>query len=182
MKNRRDARILALLVLYEADTALHPAGLVLQRHLQEQADINDEVRDYASGLVSGVVNHMDELNAVLGACAPEFPVQQIAPIDRNILRIALYEIKADLAPPRVAINEAIEISKEFGSESTPRFVNGVLGTAAARVLDNRGPVSGSPTSGGPTSGGPADQGSGNVHAVESPAHELNSQSENRDEK
>jgi N utilization substance protein B len=177
VKNRRDARILALLVLYEADTALHPAGLVLQRHLQEQADINDEVRDYASGLVSGVVNNMDELNAVLGACAPEFPVQQIAPIDRNILRIALYEIKADLAPPRVAINEAIEISKEFGSESTPRFVNGVLGTAAARVLDSRGH-----SSAGPASRGLPDPGSGSEHAVESSAHEPNSQSENRDEK
>ncbi len=139
MKGRRDARVLALLVLYEADTALHPAGQVLQRHLQEAAgggaDVSEEVRDYASKLVSGVVNDMDELNTMLGACAPEFPVQQISPIDRNIMRIALYEIKANLAPPRVAINEAIEISKEFGSESTPRFVNGVLGTAAALVLN-----------------------------------------------
>jgi N utilization substance protein B len=137
VKTRRDARILALLVLYEADTAQHPAGLVLQRHLQEHVDATDEAREYTSQLVSGVVNDAEELNAVLGRCAPEFPVDQIAPIDRNILRIALFEIKANLAPPRVAINEAIEISKEFGSESTPRFVNGVLGAAALLVLSGK---------------------------------------------
>ena len=135
MKNRRDARTLALLVLYEADTALHPAEQVLQRHLQEQPDIDEEIRHYTSELVNGVVSHMDGLNTVLGECAPEFPVQQLSPIDRNILRIALYEIEAGLVPHRVAINEAIEISKEFGSDSTPRFVNGVLGTAVARVLE-----------------------------------------------
>lgn len=133
MKARRDARILALLVLYEADTAQHPAGLVLQRHLREQAGVNEDTRNYASQLVSGVVDRKEEIDAVLRECAPEFPVEQIAPIDRNILRVALCEIKANLAPPKVAINEAIEISKEFGSDSTPRFVNGVLGAAALRV-------------------------------------------------
>ncbi len=129
--------MLALLVLYEADTAQHPAGVVLQRHLQEREDVTGDVREYTSQLVGGVVNDVKALNSVLSECAPEFPVEQISPIDRNILRIALYEIKANLAPPRVAINEAIEISKEFGSESTPRFVNGVLGTAALRVLDGK---------------------------------------------
>jgi len=156
VKTRREARILALLVLYEADTAQHPAGLVLQRHLQERDEVSGDVREYTSQLVSGVVNDVDALNAVLGVCAPEFPVDQISPIDRNILRIALYEIKANLAPPRVAINEAIEISKEFGSESTPRFVNGVLGTAAVRVLDGR------------------------IDGPEPASDELHSQSENRD--
>ena len=156
MKTRREARILALLVLYESDTALHPAGLVLKRHLQEQSDVSgvsDEMREYTSQLVSGVMNSVDELNAVLSQCAPEFPVDQISPIDRNILRIALYEIKANLAPPRVAINEAIEISKEFGSESTPRFVNGVLGTAALRVLDGK-TTAGAPSAGAPSSNKP----------------------------
>lgn len=133
MKARRDARILALLVLYEADTAQHPAGLVLQRHLLEQGEVDDDVRDYASQLVSGVVTHMEMIDAILRECAPEFPVEQIAPIDRNILRVALCEIAANLVPLKVAINEAIEISKAFGSESTPRFVNGVLGAAAPRV-------------------------------------------------
>ncbi|HEY3341720.1 MAG TPA: transcription antitermination factor NusB [Anaerolineae bacterium] len=150
MKTRRDARILALLVLYEADTAQHPAGLVLQRHLAEREDVADDAREYTSQLVSGVVNGAEELNAVLGRCAPEFPVDQIAPIDRNILRIALFEIKANLVPPRVAINEAIEISKEFGSESTPRFVNGVLGAAALLVLDGKTGAN-DPASNGPHS-------------------------------
>ncbi len=121
------------MVLYETDTAQHLAGDVLQRHLNERAEIDAEIRDYTTRLVSGVVTRMDELNAVLAECAPEFPVEQIAPIDRNILRIALFEIRAGLAPSRAAINEAIEIAKEFGSESTPRFVNGVLGAAMARM-------------------------------------------------
>ena len=125
--------MLALLVLYEADTAQHPAGLVLGRHLREDENINDELREYTSHLVSGVINDLAALDAILGECAPDFPIEQVAPIDRNILRIALFEMKAALAPPKVVINEAIEISKEFGSESTPRFVNGVLGAAAPKV-------------------------------------------------
>jgi N utilization substance protein B len=133
VKERHDARVLALLVLYEADTAQHPAGLVLGRHLREDENISDESREYTSRLVSGVINDLAALDAILGECAPDFPVDQVAAIDRNILRIALYEIKASLAPLKVAINEAIEISKEFGSESTPRFVNGVLGTAGPKV-------------------------------------------------
>lgn len=133
MKDRHDARVLALLVLYEADTAQHPAGLVLQRHLTEDENLTDESREYTTRLVSGVMTDLGALDAILGECAPDYPVDQVAPIDRNILRIALYEIKAALAPPKVAINEAIEISKEFGSDSTPRFVNGVLGAAGPKV-------------------------------------------------
>ena len=137
MKDRHDARVLALLVLYEADTAQHPAGLVLQRHLNEDTTITTESREYTIKLVSGVITELGVLDAILGECAPDFPVDQVAPIDRNILRIALYEMKTALAPLRVAINEAIEISKEFGSESTPRFVNGVLGAAGPKVSSER---------------------------------------------
>jgi transcription antitermination protein NusB len=133
VKVRRDARILALLILYESDTAQHPAGLVLQRHFDEQPDLDEDTRAYASLLVSGVVKNMDALTAVLGDCARDYPVEHIAPIDRNILRVALFEIQANLAPTKAVINEAIEIAKEYGSESTPRFVNGVLGTAAERL-------------------------------------------------
>jgi len=132
VRARREARILALLVLYEADTAQHPAGEVLQRHINEHPEMSDEIRDYVTQLVSGVMTGMAGLNAILAECAPEFPVDQIAPIDRNIIRIALCEMKQELAPPKVAINEAIEIAKEFGSDSTPRYVNGVLGAATAR--------------------------------------------------
>ena len=135
MRARRDARILALMVLYESDTAQHPAGLVLQRHLQDDGEVSDDTRAYTSQLVSGVINDLAALDGVLHECAPDFPLNQVAPIDRNILRIALFEMKSGLTPPKVAINEAIEISKEFGSESTPRFVNGVLGTAAPMVLN-----------------------------------------------
>jgi transcription antitermination protein NusB len=152
VRARRDARVLALLVLYETDTAQHLAGDVLQRHLNERAEIDTEIRDYTTRLVSGVVTRLDELNAILAECAPEFPVEQIAPIDRNILRIALLEIRASLAPPRAAINEAIEIAKEFGSESTPRFVNGVLGAAMARMP--------APSRASASSPGDADDGAG----------------------
>ena len=122
------------MVLYESDTAQHQAGVVLQRHFQEDAELSDEVRAYTSELVSGVVKDLEALDAVLHDCAPDFPLAQVAAIDRNILRIALFEMKSGLTPPKVAINEAIEISKEYGSESTPRFVNGVLGTATPKVV------------------------------------------------
>jgi N utilization substance protein B len=127
--SRRDARILALQVLYEADTARHPAGEVLNRCLNENR-YPDNVRSYASELIGGVVKHQDELDATIGRCAPEFPVQQLSAIDRNILRIALYEIQADV-PLKVAIDEAIVIAKEFGSDNSARFVNGVLGAAVS---------------------------------------------------
>jgi N utilization substance protein B len=140
---RRQARILALQVLYETDTAQHPAGEVLQRHLRDTAAagagdgaaIEDDpgAREYAVQLVSGVMNNLAALDALLAACAPDFPFADIAPIDRNILRIALHEARAGLAPVRVAVNEAIEIAKQYGSDTAPRFINGALGAAVARL-------------------------------------------------
>lgn len=135
MRVRRQARILALQVLYETDTAQHPAGEVLQRHLRDTAGAEDDpgAREYAVQLVSGVMNNLAALDALLAACAPDFPFADIAPIDRNILRIALHEARAGLAPVRVAVNEAIEIAKQYGSDTAPRFINGALGAAVARL-------------------------------------------------
>ncbi len=78
---------------------------------------------------------MDELNRLIGKYAPEWPVEQLAIVDRNILRMALFELGATEAttPPKVVINEAVELAKLFGSDSSPRFVNGVLGSALAEV-------------------------------------------------
>lgn len=134
MRARREARILALQVLYEADTAQHPAGEVLQRSLREQPGeaADADSRDYAIQLVSGITTTRQELDTILADCAPDFPIQDIAPIDRNILRIALFEMRAGLAPLKVAMNEAIEIAKQYGGDTTPRFINGALGTAIAR--------------------------------------------------
>ncbi|MGQ9813539.1 MAG: transcription antitermination factor NusB [Candidatus Roseilinea sp.] len=139
MKAKREARILALQVLYETDTAQHQAGEVLERHLRERAadpaHAASEVatRDYAIRLVSGIVKKLAELDHFLAQCAPDHPVSNLSPIDRNILRIALYEMQANLVPARVAINEAIEIAKQYGSDASPRFVNGALGAAMARL-------------------------------------------------
>ncbi len=88
--------------------------------------------DFCQGLVYGVLTHRDALDAIIQGIAPEWPVDQIAPIDRNILRMAAFEILVDHeTPPKLAINEAVELAKMFGSDSSSRFVNGVLGTLLA---------------------------------------------------
>jgi N utilization substance protein B len=86
-------------------------------------------------LVQGVNAHQERLDTLIGRYAPEWPVDQIAIIDRNVLRIAIYELLfRDDTPTKVAINEAVELAKEFGSESSGRFVNGVLGSLVAKEL------------------------------------------------
>lgn len=127
--SRHDARVLALQVLYEADTAHHSADEVLTRHLTEVAR-PASVRKYATELVNGVMREVASLDQTISALAPEFPAEQLSAIDRNILRIALYEMRCGDVPLKVAINEAVNIAKEFGSETSSRFVNGVLGAAA----------------------------------------------------
>lgn len=128
--SRHEARVLALQVLYEADMARHPAGEVLSRHFSE-AERAESVRKYAAELVSGVVAHRAALDEKISSLATEFPPDQLAAIDRNILRIALYELECGDVPIKVAINEAVDIAKEFGSEASSRFVNGVLGAATS---------------------------------------------------
>lgn len=127
-KVRRDARVLALMVLYESDTTRHLPGDVLARHLSERAS-DDPANAYARQLVSGVMHDRGPIDAVLARCAPAHPLEELAAIDRNVLRIAIHEIKSGSAPPKVAINEAVEIAKAYGSDSAPRFVNGVLAAA-----------------------------------------------------
>ncbi|MCS7088366.1 MAG: transcription antitermination factor NusB [Thermoflexales bacterium] len=127
--SRREARILALQVLYEADLAGHDAEAVLARHLSE-VNYSRAVRTYAEALVRGVLQSKAECDTIIARLAPEFPVDTLSPIDRNILRIALFEMRKGAVPTKVAINEAVELAKLFGSESSPRFVNGVLGSAA----------------------------------------------------
>lgn len=130
--SRHDARVLALQVLFEADTVGHPAGEVLNRHFAE-AEWPASVREYAVELVSGVVANQEALDRRIGELAPEFPAKFLAAIDRNILRIALFELQSGAVPLKVAINEAVNMAKEFGSETSARFVNGVLGAAVASI-------------------------------------------------
>lgn len=127
--SRHEARTLALQVLYESDTAQRDAGVVLSRHFQESQPA-DEMRSFITQLVSGVVTEQAGLDKLISELAPDFPVAQLAAIDRNILRIALWEMRFGDAPVKAAINEAVDLAKEFGSDTSARFINGVLGAAA----------------------------------------------------
>jgi transcription antitermination factor NusB len=132
MKSRTKARSIALQVLYEVDISGHPPGLVLEQRLADDP-LDKSLADFTQQIVTGVLPLVIRLDNFIAQHAPEWPLDQVAVIDRNILRIALWEFAvAGVTPVKVAINEAIELSKLFGSDSTPRFVNGVLGSLAAR--------------------------------------------------
>jgi len=132
---RREARALALQVLYEVDCTNHPVAEVLRERLEHDVP-RPEAIPLATRLVNGVLEIRPRLDVLIHRYAPEWPLDQIAIVDRNILRIAIYEMAVDeTIPLKVAINEAIELAKTFGSESTPRFINGVLGTLEARPDD-----------------------------------------------
>jgi len=130
IKERKEARVAALQALYEIDCVQHQPGTVVDARLAEN-QLGTTGGVFLRWLVSGVIRHQTELDQWIHKFAPEWPVDQLAIIDRNILRMALYEIgaKAGDAPPKVVINEAVELAKTFGSDSSPRFVNGVLGAA-----------------------------------------------------
>lgn len=125
---RSRARELAFKVLYEVDVAHHPPGEVLERLLATEPT-EPRVAQYARDLVSGVLRHHQELDGTIQESAPSWPLRQMAAVDRTILRLGLYEARDEhgIVPLRVAINEAIELAKLYGGESSPRFVNGVLG-------------------------------------------------------
>ena len=130
MKTRRRARRVTLETLYEYDIANHPPGEVLERRLLENPMENTGV-EFASRLIQGVIQQMDTL---IAQYAPEWPLDQMAVIDRNILRIAIFEFLIEAETPvKVAINEAVELAKTYGSDSAPRFINGVLGTLADHI-------------------------------------------------
>jgi N utilization substance protein B len=145
--SRRQARILAFQVLYEVDLAHHTPGGVLSRlvdaDLTLSVDPDDreyvhgpldaDVSTYARELIAGILRHREEIDREIQERAPAWPLRQMSAIDRTILRLGLYECRFQhgIVPVKVAINEAIELAKLFGSESLPRFVNGVLGSAIA---------------------------------------------------
>jgi transcription antitermination protein NusB len=132
MKPRTRARSVALQALYEIDVANHNPGTVIEERLQD-ADLDSELVAFARQIVAGVAPMFETLDHFIAEHAPEWPMDQVAIVDRNILRIALWEFAVyQKTPIKVAINEAVELAKTYGSESTPRFVNGVLGSLAAR--------------------------------------------------
>lgn len=139
MATRHLVRSIVLQSLYEWDFYRRETDLVaiVERNLTEFGPGIDEP-DFAWRMVKGIIEHLKDIDAVIARVAPEWPVDQIAVIDRNVLRIGLYELLyADHkeVPPKVAINEAIELAKSYGGMSTPRFVNGVLGTVYRELAE-----------------------------------------------
>lgn len=134
MANRHLCRSLAMQILFELDFhEEHPAKIVDQAVLRVVDEFAPGIDDlsYVRELVDGVISHQTKIDQVIEKAAPDWPLEQIAAVDRNILRLGLYELifadRSDV-PAKVAINEAIELAKTFGGESSGRFVNGVLGT------------------------------------------------------
>lgn len=136
MKPRTRARSVALQVLYEVDMTGHLPGEVFTQRLADaraegQFDFTDELADFAHQLVFGILPDAEKLDRAIEKYAPEWPFDQIAAIDRNILRMACWEFAVSRKTPvKVAINEAVELAKMFGSDNAPRFINGVLGSLA----------------------------------------------------
>ncbi len=127
MKIRRQARAIALQTLFEVDSVGHNAQEILARLIAEE-NLALDGTEFAQVIVQGVIEHAARLDGVIAKHAPEWPVDQLAIIDRNILRIALFELQyVQDVPLKVAVNEAVELAKTFGSDNAPRFVNGVLG-------------------------------------------------------
>jgi len=132
MKARTRARGVALQALYELDVTDHPVGTVLIERTAD-SELDDNLIIFFRSIVLGVWPIRQELDKFISEHAPDWPLDQVAIIDRNILRIALWEFAvADDIPLKVAINEAVELAKTYGSDSAPRFVNGVLGSLADR--------------------------------------------------
>jgi N utilization substance protein B len=132
--NRHLGRIIALQTLYEeelrqdADDKSFKLDQVLQRNIERYRDMLDDVK-FIEQLVEGVSKQTAKLDATLQPVAPEWPIDQIARMDRLVLRIGLYELQNEAdVPPKVVINEAVELAKAFGGDNSSKFVNGVLGT------------------------------------------------------
>lgn len=142
--NRHLGRIIALQTLYEYDfrvicndTTVELAE-VLGRNLERYEKTLDD-KAFVEQLVTGVSKRAEELDAIIQPIAPEWPIDQIARVDRTILRMAVFELteNKDLVPPKVAINEAVELAKAFGSDNSSKFINGVLGTAYRTLIEGQ---------------------------------------------
>jgi len=140
--NRHLGRIVALQTLYEfefrtqSDDTTVDVKEILERNLSRYETAIDDTK-FVEQLVNGVLKEQNDLDDKIRPIAPDWPIEQIARIDRNILRIGVYELlhQADVVPPKVAINEAVELAKAFGSDNSSKFVNGVLGTAFRTLIE-----------------------------------------------
>jgi N utilization substance protein B len=132
-RQRRRARILALQTLYESDLTGHRAAEVLER-LSSQLHASEEAYNYARDLISGVIRGRQEIDQRIGQFAHQWPVDQMAAVDRNLLRIGVFEALSNWTtiPVAVAIDEAVELAKLYGSEGSSRLIHGVLGSVVAQ--------------------------------------------------
>lgn len=139
--NRHLGRIVALQSLYEYEFRTQSEDTtvsideILERSLARYEDMIDD-KTFVEDLVKGIIAEQDDLDSKIRPIAPDWPIEQIARIDRSILRMGLYELLklADVVPPKVVINEAVELAKAFGSDNSSKFVNGVLGTAYRTLI------------------------------------------------
>jgi N utilization substance protein B len=159
MATRHLVRTVVLQSLYEWDFYRHKRDLVqiLDRNLAEFAPGIDEP-DFAWRILKRIVDHMAEIDGTIVRVAPEWPLDRIAPIDRNILRIGLSELlyaDPEEVPPKVAINEAIEMAKNFGGPNSGRFVNGVMGTVYREMKSGQDDNAGEPPESAPAKEKPA---------------------------
>jgi N utilization substance protein B len=143
--NRHLGRIVALQSLYEfefrvqcSDTTVDIDEILARNLDRYEAAIEDKA--FVDALVKGVLKVRDDIDSKIVPIAPDWPIDQIARVDRNILRIGMYELlhQAEVVPPKVAINEAVELAKAFGSDNSSKFVNGVLGTAYRTLVEDPG--------------------------------------------
>ena len=134
--NRHLGRIVVLQTLYEYEfrSQAHDSNVslveIVARHLSRYEDTIGD-KQFVQDLLNGIIEKQVELDSKLQPMAPEWPISQIARIDRNVLRMGLFELlyMKETVPPKVAINEAVELAKAFGSDNSSKFINGVLGTA-----------------------------------------------------
>jgi transcription antitermination protein NusB len=142
--NRHLGRIVALQSLYEYEFRTQSEDKtvdideILGRNLERYESAIDD-KDFVSRIARGVLEYQAALDAQIQPIAPDWPIEQIARIDRTILRMGLYELlhMADIVPPKVVINEAVELAKAFGSDNSSKFVNGVLGTAFRNLIEGK---------------------------------------------
>lgn len=133
MSSRRKARIVALQILYEMDSTGHPHSEIMERALHDK-DMDRRGLEFTKILVDGVIQELEDLDKRIEQFATIWPVDQLSIVDRNILRIAIFEVVVyNRTPIKAAVNEAIELAKGFGSESSPKFVNGVLGSILGKA-------------------------------------------------
>ncbi len=141
--NRHLGRIVALQTIYEyefrtqvGDQTVRVDDILTRNLGKYKSSVEDTA--FVKALVEGVLEKVDELDEKLRPLAPEWPIEQIARVDRTVLRLGLYELiySADSVPPKVVINEAVELAKAFGSDNSGKFVNGVLGTAYRTLVED----------------------------------------------